>query len=274
MMVVNYKALVAIDVDGTLLDTENRISKGAAKALNALKKEEIGAVLASGRSTDGVLPYYEQLDLAPFLIGAGGALITALSGEVIKAFELPSEVITGIIEIARELGVGIALHQVDNLRFESTDEQIKIINRNLPGELIRVKDCYTVLDISPTVTFTLWGDHEVLLGAQERVRALGLPVDTTFSGEVFLEITNPGVSKGHALTILAEHLNIPANRTAAIGDQYNDLSMLQTAAISVAMGNAPSDIKSVAQTVAPINNEGGLAWALENVVLKTWQSQN
>lgn len=273
-MAEQYKAIVAIDVDGTLLDSENRISKGAAEAISSLRIQGIASVLASGRSMDGVSPYYEQLDLAPYLIGAGGALISTVEGEIIKAFELPESVNKDIINLARELGVGIALHQVDNLRFESTDKQIKIIDRNLPGELIRVKDCYTVLDISPTVTFTLWGNHEVLLVAQEKVRTLGVPVDTTFSGDVFLEITNPGVSKGHALLILAEHLDVPISRTAAIGDQFNDISMLQTAAISVAMGNAPEAVKAVAQVTSPGNNEGGLAWGLENVVLNKWSSLN
>jgi 5-amino-6-(5-phospho-D-ribitylamino)uracil phosphatase len=273
-MAADYKALVAIDVDGTLLDTENRISKGAAEAIKNLREQGIISVLASGRSMDGVAPYYEELDLAPYLIGAGGALISTVSGEVVKAFDLPDSVIAAIIKLARGIGVGIALHQVDNLRFESNDEQIKIINHNLPGELMRIADLFTVTDISPTVKFTLWDNHDLLLNAQDKIRALGIPVDTTFSGDVFLEITNPGVSKGHALQILAQHLNIPENRIAAVGDQFNDVSMLQTASISIAMGNAPEAVKAVAQTIAPINDKGGLAWGLENVVLKTWCNQN
>ena len=273
-MAEQYKAIVAIDVDGTLLDSDNRISKGAAEAISSLRKQGIVSVLASGRSMDGVSPYYDELDLAPYLIGAGGALISTVSGEVVKAFELPEYVVKDIINLGRELGVGIALHQVDNLRFESTNEQIKIINRNLPGELIRIEDLSSVLQISPTVKFTLWGDHNVLLKAQNKIRALSVPVDMTFSGEVFLEITNPGVSKGHALLLLAQHLNIPKNRIAAVGDQFNDVSMLETASLSIAMGNAPEAVKAVAQATAPGNNEGGLAWGLENVVLKTWSSLN
>ena len=63
---------------------------------------------------------------------------------------------------------------------------------------------------------------------------------------------------------------IPVDHTAAIGDQQNDISMLETAALSIAMGNAPDSVKSVAQHIAPTNDEGGLAWALENLVLKAW----
>ncbi len=273
-MAVNYKAIVAIDVDGTLLDSENRISKGAAEAISRLRQNGIISILASGRSMDGVAPYYQKLDLAPYLIGAGGGLISTTSGVVIKAFKFPDTVITSVILIAREFGVGIALHQVDNLRFESTDEQIKVINRNLPGDLLRLDDLVAAIPISSVVKFTLWGDHDILLQAQEKIRSLGIPVDTLFSGDIFLEITNPGVSKGHALLVLAQHLNIPANRIAAVGDQFNDISMLNAAFLSIAMGNAPEAVKAVAQTIAPGNNEGGLAWGLENVVLKTWSSPN
>lgn len=273
-MAGNYKAMVAIDVDGTLLDSENRISIGAAKAITRLAEHGIISILASGRSLDGVSPYYDVLDLAPYLIGAGGGLISTVSGGVIKAFEFPSEVVTEIIHIAREFGVGIALHQVDRLRFESTVEQIKIINRNLPGTLVRLDDLFTVVSISPVVKFTLWGEHEILLQARKKIQTLSIPVDMLFSGEVFLEITNPGVSKGQALLELAKHLNIPQNRIAAIGDHFNDISMLEAASLSIAMGNAPDTVKSAAKIIAPLNNEGGLAWGLENVVLKTWSSQN
>ncbi len=87
---------------------------------------------------------------------------------MIKAFEFPDHVTTTIIQIARDYGVGVALHQVDNLRFESTDEQIKIINRNLPGELLRLDDLFTAIPFSPVVKFTLWSDHEILMKAQEK----------------------------------------------------------------------------------------------------------
>ena len=273
-MGIPYKAIVAIDVDGTLLDSENRISNGAAEAITRLRQNGIISILASGRSMDGVAPYYDELDLAPYLIGAGGGLISTVSGDVIKAFEFPDHVTTTIIQIARDYGVGIALHQVDNLRFESTDEQIKIINRNLPGELLRLDDLFTAIPISPVVKFTLWSDHEILMKAQEKILSLGIPVDMLFSGEIFLEITNPGVSKGRALMQLAQHLHIPKNRIAAIGDQFNDVSMLEAASLSIAMGNAPDEVKSAAQRIAPGNNEGGLAWGLENVVLRTWSNQN
>ena len=269
-----YKAIVAIDVDGTLLDSENRISKGAADAISSLRKKGIISILASGRSMDGVSPYYDELDLAPYLIGAGGGLISTTSGKVIKAFEFPVTVINSVIHIAREFGVGIALHQVDNLRFESTDEQIKVINRNLPGKLQRLDDLVTAIPVSPVVKFTLWGDHEILLKAQDKIYSASIPVDTLFSGEIFLEITNPGVSKGHALLILAKYLNIPANRIAAVGDQFNDISMLEAASLSIAMGNAPDAVKAIAQAIAPGNNEGGLAWGLKNVILKTWSNLN
>ncbi len=73
---------------------------------------------------------------------------------------------------------------------------------------------------------------------------------------------------------LAQHLHIPKNRIAAIGDQFNDVSMLEAASLSIAMGNAPDEVKSAAQRIAPGNNDGGLAWGLENVVLRTWSNQN
>lgn len=269
-MTENYKALVAIDVDGTLLDSKHQVSKGAAEAITNLTVNGILPVLASGRTIDGVSPFYDTLNLGPYLIGAGGGLVSTTSGKIIKAFELSSDILPVIIGLAREIGVGIALHQLERMLFESSDELMKIVQRNLPGRLLQYDDLIPLLDQFPTVKVTLWGNHLKLCGAQQQIEALNIQVDMLFGGDEFLEITNPGVSKGFALTLLAQHLNIPGDRIAAIGDQYNDVSMFEVAPYAIAMGNAPDGVKSKAKFIAPSNDEGGLAWALENVVPKTW----
>ena len=88
--------------------------------------------------------------------------------------------------------------------------------------------------------------------------------EVTSSGVPFVEITAAGVNKGNALAIVASDLGIKPNRTIAFGDSYNDVSMLNWAGESVAMGNAVAELRAVATTVTSSNAEDGVAQFLEN----------
>lgn len=268
-----YTALVAIDVDGTLLNSKSEVSAGAIEAIAAVRAAGILPVLASGRNMHGVAPYFKMMPLAPYLIGAGGGLVTTQAGEILNIFELPQAHLASMVEIGRTAKVGVGLHQLEDTVFESSDELFKTVLKNLPGDITRSEDVMLHVGRLPTVKITMWGENANLMRVKQKIASLLIPVDMTTSGDEFLEITARGVSKGKALALLAKRLNIPLSRVAAIGDQYNDVSMFGVAEYGIAMGNAPADVKSAADIIAPGNDEGGLAWALKNVVLKAWNNQ-
>jgi hydroxymethylpyrimidine pyrophosphatase-like HAD family hydrolase len=85
----------------------------------------------------------------------------------------------------------------------------------------------------------------------------------------YLDFYCEGVNKGSAVKRLAQHLGIPLERVIAIGDYYNDLDMFKIAGLSIAMGNAPSEVRRAADLVAPANDEGGAAWAISQAFAGT-----
>jgi HAD superfamily hydrolase (TIGR01484 family) len=115
---------------------------------------------------------------------------------------------------------------------------------------------------------TLSAQHELLLPVEEKLRALNLPIYSTFSSSIYLESTNVQANKGTALQFLARHLSIPMERVLAIGDSPNDISMLKVAGMAVAMGNARDADREVAHQIAPTNDEEGVSWVLRELVLQ------
>jgi len=115
---------------------------------------------------------------------------------------------------------------------------------------------------------TLVGEPEILHRLAEDLGALPVPIHSTSSGPRFLEITRAGVNKGSALRRLAAYMGIPDMFILAVGDSHNDVSMFQFAGRSVAMGNAPLEVRASADLVAPSHDADGLAWVLRKEILE------
>jgi hydroxymethylpyrimidine pyrophosphatase-like HAD family hydrolase len=142
-------------------------------------------------------------------------------------------------------------------------------------------DTYAVDDglsyeVVPSLDTLLGEDpHKLLIiGPSERIDALqgavgraGLPVHAVQSEPVYLEILPPGVSKGTALEAMLEALEVPASATIAIGDNWNDLEMIEAAGLGVAMGHAPAEVRSRANYVCGTAEEEGVRQVIERFVL-------
>jgi Cof subfamily protein (haloacid dehalogenase superfamily) len=161
--------------------------------------------------------------------------------------------------------MGICFHEFDGLLCEMDEERIAIVHRIVGTAAQHVEDVLARADADP-VKITVFGERPQLEALNREIQALDLRVSTTFSGPTFLEITRRGVSKGQALTHLAELLEIPMGQVVAIGDQENDLSAFEVVGLAVAMGNAPQVVKEGADYIAPSNDEGGLATVLKALV--------
>src|SRR5438552_3098682 len=96
---------------------------------------------------------------------------------------------------------------------------------------------------------------------------LPISINAVFSEDTFLEILPQGSSKGAALEFVAQHLGIPLSEIIAVGDNLNDLEMIRTAGLGVAMGNAPPELRAQAGYVTSTNDEGGLAEVIERFIL-------
>jgi len=109
-------------------------------------------------------------------------------------------------------------------------------------------------------------DPETLARLEAKIREDVKSVYISYSSPIYLEVTDREANKGNALKHLAHHLRIPLSRVAAIGDEKNDLSMFEVAGLAIAMGNAAPEIQAAADLIAPSNDKGGVAWAIDRIL--------
>src|SRR5258707_526823 len=269
--------LIAIDIDGTLLTSQNRISSSIFPLLRVVEERGIGVTLITGCPEATAGPLMKELGLSLPFVTSGGAQITdGKTGASVASFRLELETVRKLAELGREFGVRLMTMERQYLNFEGNIEDLGMVHEAVDihlgnGERIRTRiiPVEDIVQASPTpLKLTLSDQPERLRPVEAKLRASNLPVYSTFSSPIYLESTNVQANKGTALQLLARHLNIPMQRVLAIGDSPNDISMLKVAGLAVAMGNAGPAVREVAQLVAPSNDEDGVSWVLQEVVLK------
>ena len=269
--------LVAIDIDGTLLDSQNTISDSIIPLLRAVEAQGTGVTLISGRPALTVGPLIQELGLHLPYVSSGGAQITdPTTGKHLASFALQRAEVQALAELGRAVQGGLIAMEAQALYYEGSLEKLKLVhdaNDISMGSLetikTRIRQVDDVVLASPTpLKFTISEMPAILAKVEGQVKTSGLTVYPTYSSPVYLEFTSANAHKGNALQFLAKHLSITLARTLVIGDSPNDLSMFSVAGTAVAMGNAAPRIKSAAHLIAPSNDEDGVAWVLREIVLQ------
>jgi len=266
--------LVAIDMDGTLLDPAHRLTTRVKQAIARARERGVRIVLTSGRPVSGLQPFLDELDINggdDYCIACNGGLVTRVAtGEVVVEYPLGFDDFLFCERIAREMGV----------HFQALDgERLYTPNRDIStytvadSHLSRVPLSYrSVDDMDPTMSFIklmMVDEPAVLDSVIPRLpSALTERFAVLKSAAFFLEVFDHRAGKGPSLQKLAEHLGIDRANVMAIGDQENDLTMLQYAGTSVAMGNAVDAVKATALHHTATNAEDGVALAIERLVLQ------
>ncbi|WP_313345623.1 sugar-phosphatase [Stenotrophomonas sp.] len=266
--------LVAIDMDGTLLDPAHRLTPRVKQAIAHAREQGVRVVLTSGRPVSGLAPFLDELGIngsEDYCIACNGGLVTRVAtGEVVVEYPLSFDDFLFCERVSRDLGVHFqALH---NERLYTPNQDISLYTV-ADSHLSRVPLSYRrVEDMDPEMTFTklmMVDEPAVLDAAILRLPAALIERFAVLkSAAFFLEVFDHRAGKGPSLQKLAEHLGIDRSRVMAIGDQENDLSMLQYAGTSVAMGNAIDAVKTTALHETATNSEDGVALAIERFVLQ------
>ncbi|MGA2048061.1 MAG: Cof-type HAD-IIB family hydrolase [Terracidiphilus sp.] len=281
--------LVAIDVDGTLLPTfAQKISERTARALKAAQDAGIIVAIATGRRTAYTAPLLEGLGLRADtpLITSNGAVIRTLGGEPIDRCHMEARVARGLCGLLR--GFGAVVFTFDRLgRGELVLENLEITqgrislwveaNRNAIEVVQPLEDALPDGEdpIQGMVTGTLgkMREAEQALKASEWSGSCEC-VRTEYPARdlSILDLLPPGVSKGSALERLAGRLGVGRKETMAIGDNWNDVDMLEWAGQGVMMGNAARELRTMAKMrgwkQAPPNDQEGVAVVLEAALAK------
>ncbi len=260
--------LVAVDVDGTLLNSEGQIPDSAAEAFAEARARGVRLTLVTGRAKVSLLHVLAALQLdQPYIAGQGAYVADPVSGEVIDYQTLSREDTAAIVRIARELDASVFYENPDRIYGEMKPRHAHLVHGDENAALVLVDDLLREAP-GPPPKMAVLGEPELLQEVQKRIRAHDPSLHAAFPFPTALDISKPGITKGRALKRLAQYLDIPLSRVVAIGDQDNDLTMFEAAGLSIAMGNAPPQVQAAADIIAPTNDEGGVAWALHEIVLK------
>jgi Cof subfamily protein (haloacid dehalogenase superfamily) len=260
--------LVAVDVDGTLLDSQGELSPGTAEAFEEARQEGVRLTLVTGRAKVSLLHILEALQIdQPYIAAQGAYIADPISERVIHQQTMAQRDVEAIVHIARELDVSVFYEKPDRIYGEMKPRHASLVHGDEHVALVLLDDLLRDAP-GPPPKMAILGEPELLRRVEQRIRGHNPSLHAAYPFPTALDVSRPGVTKGAALCKLADHFRIPLSRVVAIGDQNNDLTMFEVAGLSVAMGNAPPEVKAAADVIAPSNDEGGVAWSLRELVLK------
>ena len=242
--------LVALDLDGTVVNRDGAIIPGAREAVQRLLAHGLRVTLATGRMYRPTNRFAEELNISEPLICHQGALVRESGdGAVLWHMPLPALLARRVIAEIRKEGVHQYVY-IDGAIYveERREDDIRYARQN--GAELRLVDDLTVLaERQPTEIAARGEAAEIdLLVARIRV-CCGPEVIVNKIHSSFCEIAHAGSGKGNALKCLAERLGIPQSQTVAIGDSPNDVSMLEWAGLGIAVGDAPAEVRASADWV-------------------------
>ena len=260
--------LVVADIDGTLVTRDREITPGVLAAVRAAQAQGVRVCLATGRIWLSARQYFERLGAdPPAILYNGGLVYDFRTDTVLRRTNLDYAHARAVLEILREFPeVQPHLYAGDRVYTGRANE---LTDRYRRKDSIRVEEVGDLVAFLPRdpMKILIVGARPDLERAVARIRTLPMPINTVFSEETYLEILPVGSSKGVALEFVAAQLEVPLSQVIAVGDNLNDLEMLRTAGLGVAMGNAPEAVRAAADVVTRTNDEEGLRDVIERFVL-------
>lgn len=262
--------LVAIDVDGTLLNSSNEVSDMTVRVLRQVRREDgVHIVLATARPPRSVMPFYRQLGLDAPMINYNGALVfDPPSNRVLLHVPVGPKLARQVIAAAREAfpRVVVSAEVLDRWYTDRAEHAyITQTGRVFKPDLIGPIDEWLVEPITKLL----------LLGPPADMDELGKMLAKQFRHKVsvmqtegeLLQIMHPTVSKARGLKTVAGELGVSRQQVMAIGDNANDVDMLRWAGLGVAMANAPPAVMEAADAITAHHDKDGVAKAIHTMIM-------
>ena len=265
--------LVAIDMDGTLLNSKKELLEETKQYFKDFHKKETDTllVLCTGRPESGIRPYLKDLGYLEenhYIISQNGANIyeSRTGKRVMDAF-LDSAAIQKWIELGKKHGISVMGAGVDYYYCfdQEPTEWMEFDVKLVSGKLKRI----------PTKESLNTDFYKILLmGDEEQLNEFETFIPEEWRDEFYVvrsqkylvEVLTKGVNKAFGLEKLAQKLNIQPSEIAAVGDAANDIEMLEYAGLAIAMGNASEEVKAIADIVTDTNENNGVIKAIDNLI--------
>lgn len=279
---MNRYDLIAFDMDGTLLDGNRQIRPDSQDAIADAVSAGKTVILSTGRSPSELKDYKKELKHVRYYICESGALLLdASENRILSSVQIPEDTIRQILNLSAD----------KNVMFYIISNGQAIISRHAACHIadygmghfeeFMTRICKMVDDPVadyyehpyPIEKINIFCDTPEL--RESLIEAFsGLSIEMARAEVTSLELSPKGITKGAGLKKLCELLSIPLERTIAVGDADNDMDILKTAGLSVAMGNASAHIRELSDVTVSDNNHGGCAEAIHQYLLGQTSQQN
>ncbi len=263
---MKYKLIVS-DLDGTLLDSQRRISQRTKDLIKEFTKKGGVFTFATGRMEASVAKYLDYLDIScPVILYNGAKIVDVMKNAVLYEELLEYDLAKKALKIASKYEWDVLLYLEKRIFVKKINDVIKeyMIKDGVCCEA--VGELYDFIKYPPTKILNI-GDSNFFSSYIEEVKQqINTPLNFVISEHNYLEILPEASSKGNALIKLADSLNISIEESIAIGDNLNDISMINAAGLSVAVENAHEKVIACADYITKSNVNEGVAEILHKVI--------
>jgi len=261
--------LIALDLDGTLLDDEKKVPDRNVEAIQEAARRGFKIAISTGRMVPRIEPIQDRLGVDCLVLAYNGGKVVGTRAEgrpLIRHKPVPADIAELFLDYSREHDL-LLNFVVDDLLFAEdapSRRRFSDLYSRRTGAEYHFVDLDAYRGKEPT-KMILFGDEEDVLARRDSFRAqLGPRAYVTISEPEYLEIMSPEVNKGEALRELAAHYSFDMSEVLAVGDAENDAPMLEVAGVSVAVANACETTKALAHHMTDAtNNDGAVAEAIE-----------
>ncbi|WP_419883342.1 Cof-type HAD-IIB family hydrolase [Peribacillus sp. B-H-3] len=270
--------LLAVNIDGTLLQSNGRLNKLTKEAIEYVHHKGVTVTLVTSRSFHSAKKVAKALKIDPMIIAHHGGYIGTASGKPVFVKRIPEKLTLEIVQLLEKTSCQISLVHEKYMLGNRVD-----LPENLLGKAVlhhNEQNFYSqsFVDsisgelnnhpISPTKITALFHNERDKRDIMKLIRELFPEVMLSGHNDQGLTILPKGVSKWNGILYLAEQLGVKRNEIVAIGDEYDDLEMIERSGLGVAMGNAPAEVKIAAKWVTRTNDENGVAYMLKEFFRK------
>ena len=267
--------LVVSDMDGSLLTSQNKISEHSKKTIEKAIKKGVIFVLATGRLFGSARVYAKQLGLnTPIMACNGGMIRNSIDGEILFDAPIEKKACQQVFDFLKASDTYFHFYGLNTFyteKIENESFEYAVWNNSLPEEdkiIIReVKNAQDILAQDKIYKILLHCKKDVKRSyySNELNKISNITITSSWSDN--FEVCGKNVTKGNAVKRFAQEMNIVPDDVICIGDNINDISMIEYAGVGVAMNNGEEAVKKVADYIAPSNDEDGVAKVLEKYVL-------
>lgn len=261
-----YKLIIS-DFDGTLLRSDGSIAEKTTLSIRNYCDRGGIFVICTGRMLSSIMPEAKKLGLKGLVAAHQGSVIADIeSGKLLRSVGFEREDALKVINYLQSINARIHAYTIDSFYVNYSDEYLSLYERVCNVKAARTDDFGTLFrdENFKVVKIVVMTGGEKYGETLTRVSdAMGEEFYVTSSADALVEITPKTHTKGAAVGFLSEYYNIPTSGIIAIGDNLNDIPLLECSGFKIAVGNAREELKEMADEIAPSNDEGGVGEIIE-----------